>query len=182
MSLRGDNVPSIDPFPVSLSLAIKCLYIVRAGIGYVVNLYIYVYIHRCTWICNLVVTRRRSPEIESEIRRWSQKPRIGDKSRETSLKNSVSQFFSVIVMDVHFLFSFRLKYFHLTGGKNCVEKKRKKKNFFFDITSVYGFIYVHHFVVGVEESIVTLACCITGCFHACCLWLFTFINYPWLAE
>lgn len=87
-----------------------------------------------------MVTRRRSPEIESEIRRWSQKPRIGDKSRETSLKNSVSQFFSVIVMDVHFLFSFRLKYFHLTGGKNCVEKKKKKK-IFFSISRLYMDLY-----------------------------------------
>ena len=86
-------------------------------------------------------------------------------------------------MDLHFLFSFRLKYFHLNGGeKLCRKKKKKKKKFFFDITSVYGFIYVHHFVVGVEESIVTLACCITGRFHVCCLWLFTFINYPWRAE
>lgn len=56
MSLRGDNVPSIDPFPVSLSLAIKCLYIVRAGIGYVVNLYMCIYMYIHMYICIYTLT------------------------------------------------------------------------------------------------------------------------------
>ena len=89
-----------------------------------------------------MVTRRRSPEIESEIRRWSQKPRIGDKSRETSLKNSVSRFFPVIVMDLHFLFSFRLKYFHLNGGEKLLRKKKKEKKKIFFRYHVCIWIYI----------------------------------------
>lgn len=113
-------------------------------------------------------------EIESEIRRWNRRNGIGNALNQTNDFEKriayVSPIFFLLSLRTFALFSFPLKYFHLTGRK-CV-----KKNFF--RYRVYIWIYTCTILSSVwrDSSYASLLCVLR------CLWLFTFINYPWHSE